>query len=326
MNRIREWSRSWSLQDEESRNAFLLVAGITAVVVIAIAIAAYGYLSERSKESSAVLVVGGEEVSYDYFQKRLAQFINQGSTMTSQQFSSLLSNMLITIEQEVLVRKTAPGLGLTASSEEVEARMRRDVGVGADANRESYASALRQKLLQTGLSLDEYRKLQESRVLEDKLTQKIRAAIPTEAEQVNIRLILVRTQAEAVQARDRIAAGESMGAVATTVSVHSSSTRAGEVGWTVRGSYPEEVENVMFSLAPGTISDVIESPNGFYIVEVRDKQTLPVEDAARNAVVAYQFQKVMNDGREEFGSQIVMTTGQLTRLTLHFKSSIDAGG
>jgi parvulin-like peptidyl-prolyl isomerase len=324
--RISEWLRSWKNQDEDSRNAFLLVSGITVVVVIAIGIALFGYLDNRTSDSDAVVRVGDEEVSYSYLQKRMAPFMSGTASLSPEQFSSLLSSIMAEVEQEKLLFHVAGQKGITVSDEELEAEMREDLVVKADATKEAFATALRRELVTTGLTLDEYRSIQRAQVIETKLREQFSSAIPADAEQVNIRLLQVSTQSAALQAKERINNGEAMGLVAGAVSTHSSSSRGGEVNWVVRGTFDSKLDDVMFALPIGTISDVVETDEGFYIVEVRAKETRPVTDEVRTAAANHGFTTTMADAREELGSEIVMTASQLNRLATHFSSSINTGG
>ena len=51
-----------------------------------------------------------------------------------------------------------------------------------------------------------------------------------------------------------------------------------DLGFISKGQFVPEVENAAFTLAAGTYSDVIESPYGFHIVRVADKELVPLSE------------------------------------------------
>jgi hypothetical protein len=327
LNRLREFFRSWSKQDEDSRNAALLITGISLVVIFALALVGYGYIQDRSKnDSDDVLVVGKWHVSYDYLVKRMKPFMPGTGTYSPEQFSNVLTGIIAQIEQEELMRYTAKEQGITVTDEEIDKEMHDDLDVAEDATKEVFATALRRELLNTGLTLEQYRATQKAQIIENKVRDAAKSALPAQTDQVNIRLLQVKTQDDANAAQTRLNNGESLGLVAGAVSIDSSSSKGGEVGWVARGSYDSKLEDAMFSQAVGTTSGIIETDDGFYIVEVRGHETRDTTDDIRNAVGNRAFDVALKDGRDAIGSQITMTTTQVNRLANEFRSSLNTSG
>ena len=324
--RIREWLSSWSNQDEDSRNAFLLIAGIAVVVVIAIGLAVFGALKERGEDTDAVVVVGGQEVPYSYFEKRVRPYMRGDNSVTPEQFSQIVSGLIAEVEQEKLLFHVAKTRGIEVKDEDIDAEMREDLGVSPDATKEVFATSLRRELLETGLSLEQYRNMQRAQVIEDRIREDARAAVPAEAEQVDIRLAQFDTIEKANEAKTKLDGGDSLSTIAATMSIHSSSTRAGEINWVARGSFAPKLEEAMFAQEVGTTSGIIETDEGFFIVEVRGKETRTVDDPVRNLVVARTFGTALQEARDDIGSEIVMTTAQLQRLASRFSTSLTLGG
>lgn len=104
-----------------------------------------------------------------------------------------------------------------------------------------------------------------ARAMIDHLTQDI-ARIQ---EHVHARHILVATREEAEAILQQLAAGESFEDLARALSTDPSTRPAGgDLGWFPQGALLiPEVEAQAFELEPGEISDVVESPLGFHIIE-----------------------------------------------------------
>ena len=168
--RLQELFRSWS-SDEDSRNAFLLIAGISIVVIIALGIAGYGYFKDRSTNSDTVVRVGDREISYSYLQARMTPFLPATGQTSTTQFSNIVSGLLVEVEQEPLLHHIAKRDGIGVTEEELDAEMRDDLNVAPDSNREALAASLRRELLTTGLSLKEYQYMLKAKVIESKLRE-----------------------------------------------------------------------------------------------------------------------------------------------------------
>jgi hypothetical protein len=90
--------------------------------------------------------------------------------------------------------------------------------------------------------------------------------------------ILVATETEAEQLRGQILAGADFAELAV---IHSRdlSTRpaGGDLGWFARGTLTiPEVEEIVFSLQPGDLSEVISSELGYHIIQLVDLEERPL--------------------------------------------------
>lgn len=85
-------------------------------------------------------------------------------------------------------------------------------------------------------------------------------------------------------------------AVAQQFSSAPSAAQGGDVGWVHKADLPEEIQNVLDQLQPGTVSQPIKVPGGYYIIALRDKK-----DGGAPMVVNFR--------------QIVAPTGQQDKLS-----------
>lgn len=76
---------------------------------------------------------------------------------------------------------------------------------------------------------------------------------------------------KAINILKRIRAGEPFEALANENSPDRART-GGDIGYVEKGSLNPSIEEVAFLLKPGEVSDVIESPQGFYIIRALDRR------------------------------------------------------
>lgn len=73
-------------------------------------------------------------------------------------------------------------------------------------------------------------------------------------------------RARAEQARARLVAGEPFDVVAKELSDGPSASRGGDLGWFQRGQMMPQFDQAAFALAPGQVSELVESPLGFHVI------------------------------------------------------------
>jgi peptidyl-prolyl cis-trans isomerase D len=116
-------------------------------------------------------------------------------------------------------------------------------------------------------------------LLDKKVLAEISKDVSRDQEQVWARHILVKTQAEAVIVLDRINKGEDWAAVAAEVSLDTSNKdNGGDLGWFTRGRMVKAFEDAAFALAPGEISQPIETQFGWHVIQVVDHKTFQVSE------------------------------------------------
>ena len=147
--------------------------------------------------------------------------------------------------------------------------------------------------------------------------------------EIRVRLEEARVQAAALQTTNRSRGVVGFGALAPRYSDDQVSRhRGGDLGWLARGErpsrLPEAVVATGWALEKGAISDIIEAPEGFYVVmktDARDASTTPLESvqpAIRQSLLAREHKRLEDAFREETrtAAAIEIRTQALAAVTL----------
>jgi len=139
-----------------------------------------------------------------------------------------------------------------------------------------YVLALRKNV---GFSEAAFRRLFESGIYREKLQEALAAEVPTTAEQVHARHILVKTEEEAKSVLERLKAGEDFAALAKELSTDTSS-KGGDLGWFPRGQMVTEFEEAAFALQPGETSGIVQTSYGYHIINLLERDpNRPLDEA-----------------------------------------------
>lgn len=101
--------------------------------------------------------------------------------------------------------------------------------------------------------------------IERQLGQRLANVQPARA---RVRQMLLPTAADAATARARLAAGEPFVEVSRQMSRAANAATGGELGVLSRGTLPDELDEVVFSLGEGEVSAPVQSPAGYHLFQV----------------------------------------------------------
>ncbi|WP_079436906.1 peptidylprolyl isomerase [Zoogloea sp. LCSB751] len=136
------------------------------------------------------------------------------------------------------------------------------------------------------------------------------AAAPTQVQQTHARHILVKTSevVSDAEARRRLAdlrervvqGGASFADLAKVHSADLSASKGGDLGWIYPGDTVPEFEQAMDALKPGEISQPVQSPFGWHLIQVEERRTQDVSEdrkraAARNALRERKMDEAYQD-------------------------------
>ncbi len=235
-------------------------------------------------------------------QKEEDQFYIQLIDSQLQNLQSRLENIgLLVLEkmiEEELIRQKAAEEGITVSPEEVQLYIERLFGyerypptptptpitttqtitetltppptpMSEEDFRKLYQSFLSILAKEAGISEQEYRELVAVELLREKLRQALAEKVPTTAEQVHARHILLDTEEEAKKVLEELKQGADFAELARKYSKdEDTKENGGDLGWFPKGEWEPAFDAVAFSLKVGEISDIVRTSRGYHIIKV----------------------------------------------------------
>ena len=120
------------------------------------------------------------------------------------------------------------------------------------------------------------------------------AAAVQQIEQTRARHILIRTSEVVSDAaaearlrglRERVLNGADFAELAKANSADLSAAKGGDLGWLAQGDTVPEFERAMNALRPGEISNPVQSPFGWHLIQVQERRTQDVTDERKRGVV-----------------------------------------
>lgn len=152
-----------------------------------------------------------------------------------------------------------------------------------------------------GVPEDMFRKYISTFLIHQKLFNEISMQVERNQEQVWARHILVDSQDEAIAVLNRLEGGESWDAIAEELSLDTSNrTSGGDLGWFTKGRMVEQFENAAFEMDIGQISNPIETPYGWHIIQVLGHEVRPLSDI--------DYERAKNEFYNEWFSNIKENT------------------
>lgn len=285
--------QSARLQEERRRQRLAITIGGMLILAI-FAIIAVGYYREFYEPPRVMAgeIRGVEFTMGDLVERiRVLQGINRYQSGGQVDLSVIPFQYLQDLLNAEILRQAAPGLGLRATPEDVDAAIRRQFYPTPPAGQQTdpgqldreFENNYQEFLTQVRLSEEEYRTLVQEQLLEARLMALLGANISEKPETIAVEWIRLEHGGGVApqEVRDRLD-NERFAAVAAEVGQPVGfANQQGYVGWVPEGAFPsldealfgnpeEEVE----PLAVGEISDPISTQEGVYIIH---KLSEPVE-------------------------------------------------
>jgi hypothetical protein len=310
-------SYPWNTIDPERRNTILLLGGISLVVLVSLLLAGYGYYHEKVEPNrETVLRVGDRSWNVGDLERRTRHQVVRNN-LDPADLQKHVQDTLQQMRDEELLRQAGKLNGMTVTDADMLENYRLRLGLPPEASRELIALNLRSELRLGGLTLDDFDDIIRAQVIDKRMGDKVRAALPARAMHVQLGLIQLGTQSQAIQLRQTIfEEKESFAVVAARDSKHASKDKAGDVGWVPREALPKEVADVAFGRDELFLSDVIENEAGFFIIAVRGKEERDLTDENKDLIVGQKRAEEIEKATRSVGVAIDLTEGQQRRILI----------
>jgi len=245
-------------------------------------------------------IVNGQPIPLADYQQLLAEYeaalVSRGFDLDTEEGQQMLAQasrqVLDVMIEQVLIEQAAAREKVTVTDGELDAIIQRDIEEGGGA--EKFAAWLQAN----GWTEEDYRKRLRSQLLTSKMIERVTSSVPTTAEQVHARHILVATEAEAQSILNQLLAGADFATLAQQYSLdEATKVNGGDLGFFPRGILlAPEVEDAAFSLQPGQISGVIASQFGYHIVQVLERvPDYPLSEDALGALRDRAFRQWVDE-------------------------------
>ena len=221
--------------------------------------------------------VRGEPIPLADYERQVRQFravytdkdYDWGSEEGQRRAVQIQREVLRSLIQTLLIQQEAARRGLAISDEELEANVRESIEKGGGE------ASFQKWLRQNDLTREEFAAEVRMGLLTARLIEEVTRDLERSAEQVHVRQILLADPTTATQVRRVLEAGEDFATLAAQYS-HDQASRddGGDLGWFARGLLiPPEVEEAAFALQPGDISEVVQSPMGYHIIQIVERES-----------------------------------------------------
>ena len=164
-------------------------------------------------------------------------------------------------------------------------------------------------LVATGMTREIFDQRVQDAWWRQKLESETIEAVPGSSAQVRARHILLTNEEDAALAKERLDAGEDFGELAAEMSLDPGTKDiGGDLGWFPKGVMTPTFQDAAFALEPGQISDPVQSPFGFHIIEVLEKaDDVPLEPHALTQLQLRAFSTFLANRKGELNVERLLT-------------------
>jgi len=239
--------------------------------------------------------VNQENISLAEYQAELSRYQSAlGTELATEQQDQVLNNL---IDQYLLVQE-AYKAGYQADEGVLQERID---GLISELGSEE---AFNEWMTTNGYTMETFRQDLARSIAADWMRDQVISQVPQTTEQVHIRQILLYNSDQADEVLAQLKAGSEF----ATLAAQYDPVTYGDLGWCPQGYLLDEaVELAAFSLKEGEFSEVIQSPAGFHLVQLIERDTLhPLEPDAFLAMQLKALEKWLQERRSESQIEVVV--------------------
>jgi len=241
------------------KKGYIIGSVVIALILIIVGVSYYQiYMAPFHR---TIIRVDDTQIRMDYFLKRA----ELSSVEPIYMIDTLISEQIIKLE--------APTYGIEASEEDIQhSLIMMASGGSGDITESELNEWYRQQLNETGLSDAEYKEIVHNSLLAAYLHEYLAERVPTAAEQIHLNVIELNSYEDAQEIKARWEAGEDFADLAREASIDQTSAEAGgDIGWFPRGVMGSDLDELLFNLDIGDVSEVVLTETGALLFMVSEK-------------------------------------------------------
>ena len=222
--------------------------------------------------------VNGFEITLAEFQVELSMYqSSKGNELSTNDEKRVLDELV----DQALLANAAEEKGFSVDDSLIEER------INALAEQMGGIQALSDWKDRHGYDEATFRQAMSRSIASAWMRDQIAASVPKTAEQVHARQILLFNSDEAADIYAQLQAGNSF----ENLALKYDPVTGGELGWFPKGYLPDkEIEQAAFDLQPEQYSTVIQTPAGYHILQLLERN--PARPLSPDALLALQIQAV----------------------------------
>ncbi len=239
------------------KKKIIIFSGIILVILLAIGFFAVYQYSIKTM-NTVVLQVEDTKIRMGYYLKRIMMSVDKQSMPTLQTLMN---------EQVILMGSQQEPFNIRVTDEEIDAHAKELAVSGGNISEEEFKEWYRQQVNESGLSASEYKDIIKVSLVTQKMLEYFRNELESGVEHVNLNVIMLGDPAPYADIARRYANGEGFDTLAAEYSCDAElAASGGKFNWVAKGELDDNLDEVIFALEVGQLSELTMLESGSYAV------------------------------------------------------------
>ncbi|MEK7809873.1 MAG: peptidylprolyl isomerase [Chloroflexota bacterium] len=224
-----------------------------------------------STSTPLAATVNGQPIFLSEYQSELARYESAATSLGQKAEGDYKARVLTALIDKSLMLQEANAAGIKVTEAQLAEAYNKAISERGNE------AAFNQWLTANFYTADGFRAALKEGMILSAMQAQIATSVPTQAEQVHARHILLTTQDDANKVLADLKAGGDFAKIAVARSLDQSRVNGGDLGWfAINGLTVPEVAKAAFDLQPKQTSGVVKTALGFHVVQTLERGTRPL--------------------------------------------------